>query len=297
MSLDTAAEIEETAQTGGFDGFHLWYRIRRSPLTMVGLAIILVVFFVMAAAPWIAPYNPDRLDLLHRLAAPSLSHFFGTDEVGRDIFSRILWGARTSVTVGLAIVGISMGFGTVIGAFSGLVGGRIDMLIMRLMDVVLSFPSFVMAMALAAALGPDLINAMLAIAVVRIPFYVRLARGQALGLRSKPYVKAAVSFGAPQLQIVRRHILPNSMAPIIVQGTLDIGVAILTAAALSFIGLGAQQPTAEWGAMVATGRDYLLDQWWYPTFPGLAILVTAVGFNLLGDGMRDIFDPKLRGRG
>ena len=294
MSLGRV-EAEEAPQ-GDFGGSHLWYQLRRSPLTLAGLAIIVIVAFVMATAPWVAPYDPDRLDLLHRLAPPSLAHFFGTDEVGRDIFSRVLWGARTSVTVGLAIVAISMGFGTVIGAFSGLVGGRVDTAIMRIMDVVLSFPSFVMAMALAAALGPNLINAMLAIAVVRIPFYVRLARGQTLSLRSRPYVKAAMSFGAPRVQIVRRHIMPNAMAPIIVQATLDIGLAILTASALSFIGLGAQQPTAEWGAMVATGRDYLLDQWWYPTFPGLAILVTAVGFNLLGDGLRDMFDPRLRGR-
>ncbi|MGN6306304.1 MAG: D,D-dipeptide ABC transporter permease [Mesorhizobium sp.] len=296
MSLESA-EAEGTTPARSSSGVgYLWYQLRRSPLTMVGLGIIVIVLFIMVAAPWIAPYNPDKLDLLHRLAAPSLAHFFGTDEVGRDIFSRVLWGARTSVTVGLAIVAISMGFGTVIGAFSGLVGGRIDTLIMRFMDVVLSFPSFVMAMALAAALGPNLINAMLAIAVVRIPFYVRLARGQALSLRSKPYVKAAMSFGAPRVQIMRRHIMPNAMAPIIVQATLDIGLAILTASALSFIGLGAQQPTAEWGAMVATGRDYLLDQWWYPTFPGLAILITAVGFNLLGDGLRDMFDPRMRGR-
>jgi peptide/nickel transport system permease protein len=184
MSLESA-EAEGTAPARSSSGVgYLWYQLRRSPLTMVGLGIIVVVLFIMVAAPWIAPYNPDKLDLLHRLAAPSLAHFFGTDEVGRDIFSRVLWGARTSVTVGLAIVAISMVFGTVIGAFSGLVGGRIDTLIMRFMDVVLSFPSFVMAMALAAALGPNLINAMLAIAVVRIPFYVRLARGQALSLRS-----------------------------------------------------------------------------------------------------------------
>jgi peptide/nickel transport system permease protein len=293
MSLEAENVAPQRVASGGG---YLWYQLRRSPLTMVGLCIIVVVLFIMVAAPWIAPYNPDKLDLLHRLAPPSLAHFFGTDEVGRDIFSRVLWGARTSVTVGLAIVAISMGFGTIIGAFSGLVGGRVDTLIMRFMDVVLSFPSFVMAMALAAALGPNLINAMLAIAVVRIPFYVRLARGQALSLRSKPYVKAAMSFGAPRVQIMRRHIMPNAMAPIIVQATLDIGLAILTASALSFIGLGAQQPTAEWGAMVATGRDYLLDQWWYPTFPGLAILITAVGFNLLGDGLRDMFDPRMRVR-
>lgn len=298
MSTDQA--VRDTGQpqiaVRDFDPRYLWHQLKASPLTIAGLVIILFVLFVMAAAPLIAPYDPNALDLLHRLAAPSAQHWFGTDEVGRDILSRVIWGARTSVLVGFAIVGISMGAGTVIGAFSGLAGGRIDTVIMRLMDVVLSFPSFVMAMALAAALGPDLINAMLAIAVVRIPFYVRLARGQALSLRERPYVKAAVSFGASRLNIVWRHILPNALAPIIVQATLDIGLAILTASALSFIGLGAQQPTAEWGAMVSNGRDYLLDQWWYPTFPGLAILVTAVGFNLLGDGLRDMFDPRLRGR-
>lgn len=281
---------------GGIDWRYIRYRLRRSPLAMLGLAIIAFAAILILGAPWLAPYDPNRLDLLHRLAPPSLAHLFGTDEVGRDLLSRIIYGSRVSIPVGLAVVGISMGAGTVLGAFSGLVGGRTDTVIMRIMDVVLSFPSFVMAIALAAALGPDLVNAMLAIAIVRIPFYVRLARGQALALRERPYVKAAISFGARPLTIVRRHIVPNALAPIIVQSTLDIGGAILTASALSFIGLGAQQPTAEWGAMVSNGRDYLLDQWWYPTFPGLAILVTAVGFNLLGDGLRDIFDPRLRGR-
>jgi peptide/nickel transport system permease protein len=254
------------------------------------------VLLVMLLAPWISPYDPNALDLRARLAAPSAMHWLGADQVGRDLLSRIIWGSRVSVTIGVAIVFFSMSIGTLLGAFSGLVGGRTDTVIMRLMDVLLSFPSFVMAMALAAALGPDLINAMLAIAVVRIPFYVRLARGQALSLRERAYVKAASTFGASKRQIVLRHIIPNAMAPIIVQSTLDIGGAILTAAALSFIGLGAQQPTAEWGAMVSSGRDFLLDQWWYPTFPGLAILVTAVGFNLLGDGLRDIFDPRLKGK-
>lgn len=293
-SGDTPEAAAESA--GLFDLRYVWYRLRSSPLTLVGLGIIIAVLAVMALAPVISPYDPNALDLRSRLAPPGPEHWLGTDQVGRDLLSRIIWGARVSVTIGLAIVFFSMSIGTVLGAFSGLVGGRIDSVIMRLMDVLLSFPSFVMAMALAAALGPDLINAMLAIAVVRIPFYVRLARGQALSLRQRPYVKAAVTFGASRLQIVRRHIVPNALAPIIVQGTLDIGGAILTAAALSFIGLGAQQPTAEWGAMVSSGRNFLLDQWWYPTFPGLAIVVTAVGFNLLGDGLRDIFDPRLRGR-
>jgi peptide/nickel transport system permease protein len=275
---------------------YLWYQVRHSPLTIAGALIMLLVFTCMLLAPHIAPYDPNAIALRERLASPSLAHPFGTDEVGRDLLSRVIFGARASVGVGLSIVGISMSIGTLIGAFSGLVGGRTDTVIMRFMDVLLSFPPLVMAMALAAALGPSLFNAMLAIAVVRIPFYVRLARGQALGLRERPYVKAAVTFGASPLAIVRRHILPNAMAPIIVQSTLDIGVAILTASALSFIGLGAQQPTAEWGAMVSTGRQFLLDQWWYPTFPGLAILVTAGGFNLFGDGLRDILDPKMRTR-
>ncbi|MGH6880496.1 D,D-dipeptide ABC transporter permease [Hypericibacter sp.] len=287
---------EVSAPASRIDLAYIWYQLSRSPLTLVGLAIIVFVLLVMLLAPWIAPYDPNALDLRARLAAPGAVHWLGTDQVGRDLLSRIIWGSRVSVTIGVAIVFFSMSIGTILGAFSGLVGGRTDTVIMRLMDVLLSFPSFVMAMALAAALGPDLINAMLAIAVVRIPFYVRLARGQALSLRERAYVKAAVTFGASRRQIVLRHIVPNAMAPIIVQSTLDIGGAILTAAALSFIGLGAQQPTAEWGAMVSSGRDFLLDQWWYPTFPGLAILVTAVGFNLLGDGLRDIFDPRLKGK-
>jgi peptide/nickel transport system permease protein len=296
MTVEPMAAALPAGGAGLFDGRYVWFKLSRSPLAMVGLVVIVVVLLTMALAPLIAPYDPNALDLLHRLAPPGPKHWFGTDQVGRDLLSRIIWGSRTSVTVGFAIVGLSMGVGTVLGAFSGLAGGVIDTVIMRVMDVLLSFPAFVMAMALAAALGPDLTNAMLAIAVVRIPFYVRLARGQALSLRERPYVKAAETFGASRLHIVGRHIIPNALAPIIVQSTLDIGVAILTASALSFIGLGAQEPTAEWGAMVSSGRDFLLDQWWYPTFPGLAILVTAVGFNLLGDGLRDIFDPRLRGK-
>jgi peptide/nickel transport system permease protein len=284
---------EVATPAGRIDLAYIWYQLSRSPLTLAGLAIIVFVLLVMLLAPWIAPYDPNALDLRARLAAPGALHWMGTDQVGRDLLSRIIWGSRVSVTIGVAIVFFSMSIGTILGAFSGLVGGRTDTVIMRLMDVLLSFPSFVMAMALAAALGPDLINAMLAIAVVRIPFYVRLARGQALSLRERAYVKAAVTFGASKRQIVLRHIVPNAMAPIMVQSTLDIGGAILTAAALSFIGLGAQQPTAEWGAMVSSGRDFLLDQWWYPTFPGLAILVTAVGFNLLGDGLRDMLDVEI----
>lgn len=295
-SAVTAAttDISKAAEPAavGYDFGYLWHRVRGAPLTLVGLGVILGLLVLMLGASWIAPFDPNALDLRNRLAAPSAVNWFGTDEVGRDLFSRVVYGARASVSVGLAVVVIGLTVGTLIGAFSGLVGGKIDSLLMRLMDVVLSFPSFVMAIALAAALGPGLINAMLAISIVRIPFYARIARGQALSLRQRPFVKAATTFGASNWRITLRHIVPNGFSPIIVQGTLDVGGVILTAAALSFIGLGAQQPTAEWGAMVSSGREFLLDQWWYATFPGIAILITAVGFNLLGDGLRDILDPK-----
>lgn len=279
---------------------HSWsyflYQIRKSPLAMAGLAIIVFVCTAVACAGWIAPYDPDAISLVNRLQPPSAAHWFGTDEVGRDIFSRVLFGGQQSVGVGLFVAFVSSVAGSVIGCFSGVIGGRTDHVIMRLMDIVLSVPSLVLTMALAAALGASLFNAMLAITLVRIPFYVRLARGQALSLREMAYVKAAVTFGAGRRQIVSWHIVRNALAPLIVQATLDIGAAILMAAALGFIGLGAQQPTAEWGAMVATGRNYFLDQWWYAVFPGFAILVTAAGFNLLGDAARDMLDPRLKAR-
>jgi len=270
------------------------YQLKKSPMTMLGLGIIVVVLAAVAGAGWLAPYDPNQIGLVHRLAPPSAQHWFGTDEVGRDIFSRVLFGGRQSVGVGLFVAFASSIVGSAAGCFSGVMGGRVDSIVMRAMDVVLSVPSLVLTMALAAALGPSLFNAMLAITIVRIPFYVRLARGQTLGIREMAYVKAARTFGATRRHIVSWHIARNALSPIIVQTTLDIGNAILMAAALGFIGLGAQQPTAEWGAMVATGRNYLLDQWWYTVFPGFAILITAMGFNLLGDGVRDMLDPRLK---
>ena len=274
----------------------LWYRVKGSPLTLIGAAIALVVLFVIIAAPVLASYPPDKISLSARLAAPSLQHVFGTDEVGRDLFSRVLFGARASCGIAFAIVIISTVIGSIIGCLSGVVGGVVDTAIMRLMDVFLALPALILAMALAAALGPSLFNAMLAVAVVRVPAYVRLARGQTLSLRNRTYVKASRSFGASPAYLLRWHILPNALSPIIVQATLDLGGTILTAAALSFIGLGAQPPTSEWGSMVSSGRNYFLDQWWYVTFPGLAILFSAMGFNLLGDGLRDMLDPRLGGR-
>ncbi|WP_298014556.1 D,D-dipeptide ABC transporter permease [uncultured Castellaniella sp.] len=273
---------------------YFWYQLRRSPLMLLGLLILLAVGLAVGLAGWVAPYDPEQINLVQRLAAPSAQHWFGTDEVGRDIFSRVLYGGQQSIGVGLFVAGCASVVGAIVGCFSGILGGRIDGLIMRTMDVVLSVPSLVLIMALAAALGPSLFNAMLAITLVRIPFYVRLARGQTLSIREMAYVQAAWTFGAGRRHVVRWHVVRNAASPIVVQATLDVGGAILMAAALGFIGLGAQQPTAEWGAMVATGRNFLLDQWWYTVTPGCAILVTALACNLVGDGVRDLLDPKSR---
>lgn len=282
--------------SNGFNWSYIWYQVSRSPLTIIGFSVICVVLLLVVFAPLFATHEPNAIDLRARLASPSWDHFFGTDEVGRDVYSRILYGGQQSIAVGFFVVILAGGIGTLVGAFSGLVGGRVDTIIMRLMDVVLSVPSLVLVLALAAALGPSLQNAALAIAIVRVPFYVRLARGQTLLVREMSYVTAAETFKAPKWHILRWHILPNIMSPILVQTTLDLGNTILLASALSFIGLGAQQPTAEWGAMVATGRNYILDQWWYSAFPGFAILITATAFNLFGDGLRDILDPKQKAR-
>jgi len=278
------------------DWGYLWYQVKKSPLTLGGGAVVLTVLFLVIFAPIFATHDPNAIDLRARLAAPSWDHFFGTDEVGRDLYSRILYGGRQSVAVGFFVVVVAGFIGTFIGAFAGLIGGRVDVVIMRMMDVVLSVPSLVLIMALAAALGPSLINAAIAIALVRIPVYVRISRGQTLLIREMSFVTAAETFKASKLHILRWHILPNILSPVMVQATLDLGSTILLASALSFIGLGAQQPTAEWGAMVATGRNYILDQWWYSAFPGFAILITATAFNLLGDGIRDILDPKQKAR-
>lgn len=296
MSTPISINPQASALASSFNWAFLVYRLRSSPLTMVGLVMITIVLLLLLLAPWIATHDPNAINLKMRLLAPSAAHWFGTDEVGRDLFSRVIYGGQLSVSVGFFVVAIAGVIGTMVGCISGIMGGKVDTLLMRIMDIVLSVPSLVIVMALAAALGPSLMNAMFAMALVRIPFYVRLARGQALTIREMPYVKAAKIFGASNWQVLRWHVARNAMPPLIVQATLDLGGAILMASALSFIGLGAQQPTAEWGAMVSTGRNYILDQWWYSAFPGFAILFTATGFNLLGDGVRDLLDPKQKGR-
>jgi peptide/nickel transport system permease protein len=262
----------------------------RNPSAVAGAIIIATMVLLATLAPLLAPFDPIAISLGDRLQPPGGGHLFGTDEMGRDIFSRVLYGARISMVIGLMVVGIAGGVGTLIGATAGFIGGRIDNLIMRLMDVMLSFPSLVLAMALAAAMGPSLTSAVFAVTVVMIPKFARLVRGEALAVREMPYIAAARVSGAKNGWIVLHHVIPNCISTVIVLGTLTLGDTILVAASLSFIGLGAQPPTPEWGAMISV----LMDQWWYATFPGLFILVTVIGFNVLGDALRDVLDPRIR---
>ncbi len=265
-----------------------------NPLAMAGLVILMSMTLMAISADLAAPFDPVRISLEERLQGPGGVHWFGTDEVGRDIFSRVMFGARISLRIGFIVILVSGGIGSVIGAIAGYHGGWIDDVIMRVMDVILSFPSLVLAMALAAAMGPSLNNAMMAVAFVMIPKFARLVRGEAMAVREMQFISAARISGAGSTWIVFNHILPNCLNSVIVLATLTLGDTILIAASLSFIGLGAQPPVPEWGAMISTGRKFLMDQWWYATFPGLFILVTVIGFNILGDALRDIIDPRIR---
>ena len=268
--------------------------IRKSRLALFGLLITGLLTFMAILAPLIAPYSPTKMSLRERLSPPSTSHLFGTDDAGRDILSRVIHGSRITLRICIIVVGLTLGIGTLLGILSGYIGGLVDELIMRLNDVFLAFPALILAMAIAAALGPSLENAIIAMVVIWWPRYARVSRGQVLAIREIDYVTAARALGASSSRIMIRHILPNCISPIVVQATLDLGEVVLTAATLSFIGFGAQPPVPEWGAMISVGRNFIRDYWWYPTFPGLAILVTVMGFNLLGDAVRDILDPRLR---
>lgn len=268
--------------------------LRQNPVAMAGIIILLTMALTAVFADVLAPFDPIRISLGERLQAPGPVHFFGTDEMGRDILSRVVYGARISLRIGFLVILISGGIGSFIGAVAGFYGGQIDNIIMRVMDVILSFPSLVLAMALAAAMGPSLNNAIMAVAFVMIPKFARLVRGDALGVKEMQYVAAARVSGAKNGWIIFNHVLPNCLNSVIVLATLTLGDTILIAASLSFIGLGAQPPIPEWGAMISVGRKFLIDQWWYATFPGLFILVTVIGFNILGDALRDILDPRIR---
>ncbi|MCC3304958.1 nickel transporter permease [Sneathiella sp. HT1-7] len=270
---------------------------RNNGAAMIGLFIIVGFMFLVIFGPSIVPYPEDALGATHieqKLQPPSEKHWFGTDEVGNDVFTRVVVGARVSLQIGLIITGISMLIGVPLGIIAGYVGGWVEESIMRITDIFLSIPGLILAIAIVGVLGPGIGNAMLAISLVWWPGYVRLVQAKTLSLKSAIYVDAARSMGASKMRIVFVHILPNCLSPIIVKVSMDMGMAILYAASLGFLGLGAQPPFPEWGAMISVGRNYLPDWWWYSFFPGLAIFLTVLGFNLLGDGLRDILDPKGR---
>jgi len=271
---------------------------KRSPLALTGLIFVTIFIILGIIGPYITPYDPIKIDfstmLEERLQPPSLKHFFGTDEYGRDLFSRVLAGARVSLMISLAVMAIAIPVGLVLGLIAGYYGGVVDEIIMRITDVFLSFPGLVLAIAFSATLGASIWSAMIAISLVWWPGYVRVVRGQTLSIKQSLYVEAARAIGVSTSKIIRRHILPNVITPLIVLATLDFGSVILVSAALSFIGLGAQPPTPEWGRLIADGRRWFPEKWWYTFFPGLAIFFTVLGWNLLGDGLRDILDPRFR---
>lgn len=268
--------------------------LRKHWTGFLGLATLILLVLAAIFAPFLAPAGPTQIMLPNKLLPPSLTHPFGTDDLGRDVLSRVIYGGRISLASGVVVVLIAMLLGVVLGLVAGYWGGVIDGVVMRVSDVFLSFPRLVLAMAIAASLGAGLINGMIAVALSWWPWYARLVRSQVLSLKQADFVTAASSIGASHVRIIVRHLLPNIVGLIAVQSSLDLGYAILFTASLSFIGLGAQPPTPEWGAMISQGRNYLLTHWWYPTFPGLAIFVAVLGANLFGDTLRDILDPRLR---
>jgi peptide/nickel transport system permease protein len=265
----------------------------RSGALVAGVVIVGVWALVAAVGPWLAPHSPLELDVMNRLQPPSPSHLFGTDEAGRDNLSRVLYGARITIPTAFAVILVAGVVGTLFGAVAGYAGGRVDEGLMRVVDVVLAFPSILLAMAITAALGPGLRHAMLAIVLVSWPEFSRLMRGQVLAVKSNEYVLAARALGVPARRILLAHVLPNAFPPVLVKATLDVGNAIILTAALSFIGLGAIPPDPEWGAMIAAGQSKF-EYWWVATFPGLAILSVVLGFNFLGDGLQDLLNPRLR---
>lgn len=289
--MSAQAPVKMKSEAGLLD---IWNRLRKNHLALFGLVIVVLLVFFAITADFIAPYRYDQQNLMKAFESPSKEHFFGTDEFGRDIFSRIIHGSRISLQVGMIAVGIAVVFGGLLGSVAGYYGGRIDNLIMRAMDILLSIPSILLAIAIAASLGPGLYNVMVAVGISSTPQYARIIRGSVLSLRGQEFVEAAKAVGSSDTRIILKHIIPNCLAPIIVQSTLGVASAILTAAGLSFIGLGIQPPTPEWGAMLSGGREYIRDYAYMTIFPGLAIMITILALNFLGDGLRDVLDPKLK---
>jgi peptide/nickel transport system permease protein len=290
--LEHVSTLEHRSRSG------LRYFLRRfageNPLNVVALGIIAIFLFLSLFGSALAPYDPVTPDIASKFSPPSSEHWLGTDELGRDVLSRVMAGTRISLGIATLILAVAISVGVVVGAISGYVGGWIDEVLMRVTDIFLAFPALILAMGIAASLGRDLKNVIIALTLVYWPWYARLVRGQVLVIRERDFVEAARAIGSSPRRVLIRHILPNTIAPIIIQATVDVGYAVLATAGLSFIGLGAQPPSPEWGSMIAGARTYFRVAWWYMTFPGLALTFTVVGFNLLGDGLRDYFDPRTR---
>ena len=274
----------------------LWKNLKRNKMALLGLVIIVIIVLLAIFADQIANYDQVviKQNLRMRLKPPSAQHWLGTDEFGRDIFARLVHGARVSLKVGILAVGIAIAIGGFLGAVAGYYGGKLDNIIMRIMDIFLAVPSILLAIAIVSALGPNLLNLMIAVSISSVPRYARIVRASVLSIRDQEFIEAARAIGANDARIICRHIIPNSLAPVIVQGTLGVAGAILSTAGLSFIGLGIQPPAPEWGSMLSGGRQYLRYAWWVTTFPGVSIMITILSLNLLGDGLRDAIDPRLK---
>lgn len=271
-----------------------WNGLKKNKLAMVGLALIILLIIMAVFADFIAPYGVDDQDLTMKFQAPSAAHIFGTDDFGRDVFSRVIYGSRYSLAIGACAAILSAAVGMLIGSVAGFYGGKADNLLMRFIDIMLAIPSTLLGISIVAALGNGIRNVIIAVAIGAVPAYARIVRASILSVKEQEYIEAARSIGASDFRIIMRHILPNCLAPIIVQITMSVAKAILEASSLSFIGLGVQPPSAEWGAMLSAARPYFRSYWWVMTFPGLAIMMIIFGLNLFGDGLRDALDPRLK---
>lgn len=271
-----------------------WKGLKKNRLAVFGLFLIMLLLFVAIFADFIAPYGVDDQNLSRKFLKPSTQHLFGTDEFGRDIFSRVVYGSRYSLMIGAVAATLSAVIGMIVGSIAGFYGNKVDNVLMRLIDIMMAIPSTLLGISIVAALGNGLRNVIIAVAIGAVPAYARIVRASILSVKEQEYIEAARSIGASDYRIIMKHILPNCLAPIIVQITMSVAKAILEASALSFIGLGIQPPSAEWGAMLSAGRAYIRKAWWIVTFPGLAIAMVIFGLNLFGDGLRDALDPRLK---
>jgi len=273
-----------------------WKYFKRNRLAVGGLGVILVIFIIAGSASWISPFDPGKTDVSLKLKPPSFEHLLGTDQLGRDVLSRMLYGSRISLSVGFVAVAISIFIGILVGALAGYYGGWVDSFLMRFVDIMLCFPTFFLILTVVALLGPSIFNIMLVIGITSWMGTSRFVRAEFLSLRERDFVQAARALGVKDRRIIFKHILPNGLAPVFVTATLDVATAILVEAGLSFLGFGVQPPAPSWGNILTEGRTYIFDAWWLTVFPGFAILITVLSFNLLGEGLRDSLDPRLRGR-